>query len=549
MRAPAITFLICALGYALLLCPSQYWLDSGELAAASFELGIAHAPGQPLAMLLGKLFCFLPLGDVSLRVGLGQAFCGAGAAAVVAWLGRRLAAEFVEDSFAREVLGIAAGVAYAASYAAGFQAIRPEVYALSALLVLSAIALCLRYVDDPQPRHLGLAGLCFGLGLANHHYLTVLGAVPPALVLLWRKPDATLRRGLVAGVLATCAGFAIYIYLPLRAAHDPIIDWGHPSTLSSFWWTVTARSFQKSAALEHGRDALALLAAVFEQLTPAAPLLALAGLYLCLRGARRLGLALAFAIVGPVGARLVIVFDRGNPDALAYLSTAIAALAIACVPLPAALVSSLPGAARRAGALAVLATALAFAVLTAPRYSLAHFEDTRAIYAPLVTAAPADAVMVPAYFQTTFALEYLRVAEGLRPDLSYLPRHFLDQPGLAQALVRRDARLSSLLAGTHLDVAALLSRPAWVEYDLDLDTRLVARASVVPTPQLSPDADPQKRRFALWQRFLRLHQLCRLGASAVELNQAEQGVRQAGEDRDGRDVDLLLGDCAALRGR
>jgi len=549
MGAPAITFLVTAIGYALVACPSLYWLDSGELAAASFELGIAHAPGQPLALLLGKLFCFLPLGDISFRVGLAQLYCGASAAAIVAWLGARVARPFVDDERTRAMLGVFAGLLYAGSYAAAFQAIRPEVYALSACLVLGAIALCLKYDETNDPRFLGLAGLCFGLGLCNHHYLTLLGAVPPAIAILWRRVDAPFRRGLVLGVVTTSAALLVYAYLPLRAMHDPIVDWGHPSSPSSFWWTITARSFQKSAGIARGGDLPALVGALASQLTPVAPLVALAGLYFCFRRVPRLGAALTLALLGPIGARLLVSFDAGNPDAYGYLSTAIAALALACVPLVAAGVQLLPVAVRPRLSVLFLFAAAALGVVRAPAYSLARFDDLHAIYPALLADAPPEGVVVPAYFQTAFALDYLRVAEGLRPDLSYLPRHFLSQPGVARAIVRRDPRLAHYIRDDAFDVDALLAsrQRVLIEYDLDLDPRLVARATAIPVGFRVNET--QSQRFVLWQSYLRLHQLCRLGAPANELAHAEDLVRRGTAPEETGPLSELVQTCASLRGR
>ena len=547
--APAITFIVSALGYALMLCAGPYWLDSGELAAASFELGIAHAPGQPLALLLGKLFCFLPLGDVAFRVGLGQLACGAGAAATVAWLGRRMARDLVDDGVTQEALGVAAGLLYAGSYAALFQAIRPEVYALSALLVLWTIAACQCFLDTRDPRHLGRAGLCFGLGLCNHHYLTLLGVTPAAIAILAGRPDVALWQGLRRGAIGTAAALLLYAYLPLRAAHDPIVDWGHPSTASSLWWVVSAQSFQKSAALTPRGDALALVAALFSQLTPAWPVFALGGLYLCARRDRRRAAWLACALLGPIGARLLVAFDPGNPDAYGYLSTAIAALALAGMIVPSAILGALPLRLRRPlGALGVVAAA-ALGLARAPAYSLAHVDDVRPLYTDLLAELPTGAVVVPSYFQTTFSLDYLRVVEGMRPDLVYLPRHFLDQPGIAAALLRRDPRLGPFVRDGKLNPDALLGsgRPLFVEYDLDLSPRLVPISAEIAIGHLPTEA--QGRRFALWQSYLGWHRLCRLGAPAIELKRAELMLRRRAGPQGAADADSLAAGCASLRGR
>ncbi|MGZ3442447.1 MAG: protein O-mannosyl-transferase family, partial [Polyangia bacterium] len=65
----------------------MYWLDSSELAAAAWGLGVAHPPGHPLPSLLGRACTLVPLGSIAFRVGLASALAGAAAAAQTARLG------------------------------------------------------------------------------------------------------------------------------------------------------------------------------------------------------------------------------------------------------------------------------------------------------------------------------------------------------------------------------------------------------------------------------------------------------------------------------
>ena len=548
MSPAAVTFVLLACAYALGLCPSLYWLDSGELAGAGFELGIAHAPGQPLATLVEKLFMLLPLGDVSLRAGLSQLFCGSAAASVVTWLGERIARRFVEGR-AAAILGIAAGLLWASSYAAGFQAVRPEVYALSALTVLGTIALCLRYTETGEARHLAWAGLCFGLGLTDHHYLVLVGAAPPALALLvveHARPG--FWRALGTAALATGLGLVVYLYLPLRAARDPIFDWGHPTTLADFFWVVSAQSFQKSATGGAHGDATLLVGALLDQLTPLAMLLSLGGLYLCARRAPRLALALLLMLLGPTFGRLFVTFDAGNPDAFAYLGTGVAALSLLCVPLlaVAANLATTRGTMIAAAALTLVGVRAAW---VAPSLSLARFDDARAILAPLLQRSPPHALVVTSYFQTTFAFDYLRVVEGARPDLAYVPRHFLSQPGVRASLLRRDPSLAPLLGARDIVPEAVLAstRPVVLEYDLDLDRTLLGKAAVVP--MFGDYAELQTRRFAVWQAVLHLDQMCRMGAPPAQLSDSVAQVRRRAASPDDPFLSSLVDRCPGERGR
>ena len=51
-----VTFII----YLFSLCPTVYLIDSGELAAVSYTLGIAHPTGYPLYTIISYFFAHLP---------------------------------------------------------------------------------------------------------------------------------------------------------------------------------------------------------------------------------------------------------------------------------------------------------------------------------------------------------------------------------------------------------------------------------------------------------------------------------------------------------
>ena len=146
-RDPNVRFVAIALAagvpFAAFLATASahdFWLDGGEFVAQGINLDIAHPPGHPLAGLLAKLFTLLPFGSLPLRVALAQAACASAAAAflyaAIDTTVRSLGV--VRD---RLVVPLALGGTWwvVCSYAWWFQAVRPEVYALQALLVMIAV--------------------------------------------------------------------------------------------------------------------------------------------------------------------------------------------------------------------------------------------------------------------------------------------------------------------------------------------------------------------------------------------------------------------------
>lgn len=483
---------------------------------------MAHPPGHPLPSLLGRACTLLPFGSIALRVGLASALAGAGAAAQTARLGalvsRRARLTAQSDARIDAWLGAAAGLVFASSYAAAFQAVRPEVYALSALLVTTAAYELARWDERGDDRRLWTAALASGLALSNHHLLALTFVVPAALVFATR---AGLRKSLVALAIAVATIAAVWAYLPLRAARHALVDWGAPTTLGRIFWTVSAQAFDKAVARGRVADVGGVAGALAAELWLVGALFALGGAYVLLRlGRRRLALVLLGAALCDAATPAMVGFDPANPDAYGYLEAAVALLAALACALPAAVAAA---AARprlsRLAAAALVALVVVGGAGTMGRWRRARFWDAGATLRPFLDGAAPRSVVVTSDFQTIFGLWYLDAAEGRRPDLDVVHRHFLAYPGYRDDVVRRHPELAPLLGARDVEVAQLVSRePRLVEYDLDLPAPLVpSSVSVrVTRPGRFADWEPQTRRYAAWQAFLAAHRACRLAPARAE---------------------------------
>lgn len=452
--------MICALvtGVVYLLCanPSFYWLDSSELVAASWSLGVAHPPGHALAALAGRLFCYLPFGTIAFRVALASAFFAALGSGLVASLTRRWVEQFAAGSprlasWAATVAGLTAGF----SYAVAFQAVRAEVYALNAtLIVASAFALWI-WREKNDRRALLAAGLLAGLGLCNHHLLLLLAALPALLYLIFfaaKRSPSLSRRAWALLLLFTLFGLAPLAYLPLRARQQPRVNWGAPTTFERFTWVVSARAFQQSvdrAAKESvGHRAGGAIFAVLGGLSPVGGLLALAGLYLAARRRQSRGLAALLAGIGlfNLAGPLLVGFDPFNPDAHGYLAVAVMVFSPAIGFFVFVVARALQ---ERANQLALLA----LAALLLPAYQLWHNGprvDLRRHFAAETTGRalldrPARAVLFTSYYQSLFQSWALQEAASLRPDITVVHHTFLQQPGYVENMALRHPDLAPLL--------------------------------------------------------------------------------------------------------
>lgn len=522
--------LFVLLGYLLCAGPTFYWLDSSEFVAAAWGLGVAHPPGHPLASLLSRLLCLLPVGTLAFRVTLASALAAAGATSAVALLTaevlRAVRRVHPLPDWIVPLAASSASLCVGLSYTLGFQAVRAEVYALNVCLLATAVWLLVRWDRTGDRRHLFAAALVLGLSLCNHHLLVLL-ALPGILVFVLlraRRPRPAAGRAVLGVVLAGALGLCTLAYLPLRARQAPLVDWGAPTTVERLYWTLSAQAFHKSldkAAREtvsHRAGGAAF--AVLGGLGPLAALAALGGLYLLLRlrGTRHLALLLSALVATNLISPLLVGFDPLNPDAHGYLVVAVAFLCPALAVFV-AVVSGMTAGLRQGRA---LPAAVCLAAFGFPAYQgVAHLPecDLRGHWAAEETArqtlalAPGS-LLITSYFETVFNAWALQATGDVRPEVELVHRGFLGQPGYAEDLARRMPELAALVhAWRHagrpplrlLDLAAQ-QRPVAVEYDLSLEPELAARLGpgglMLPYGGRTEPADLERhvRRVRHWTR-------------------------------------------------
>jgi hypothetical protein len=548
--------------YAIGASPALGWYDAPEFVAAAVGLGVPHSPGHPLPVALGSAATLIPVGDLAFRVNLASAL--ASAAAVASWAagGRALLARVAPElpDRARVALAAAMALVLAASYAAMAQAVRAEVYGATSALVAAGLAAVLAWDGERKPRWLIAAGLAFGLALTTHHLIAVMALIPAAGFVLLRRerPGAPLA---AVTALAGMVGLAAFLYLPVRSAAGPALDWGAPHAADRLLWTISGAVFADNAGGGHASppvvDAAQSIAAVGEAASLPLVLLALLGASLLLLrpGHRRVALFLLAVILFGAAGRALFGFDPDTPDDHGYLLPAAFGLVLLATAGAAVAATS---AGRRAGqvALGLAAAALIFAggraVTLWPRASLGSAHASDDLARAELEALPPRALLVASYYQTEFRVLALVAVEGTRPDVAVLHRGLLTLPGAREAALARHPDLAAVIAAplaadhpTPAAELAALDRPVLVELDPSLAPaidapimrRLISRgrfaelsrtpvdASLRDQAERAESADPRRARLLaagpaergevervlLWLDVARLDHYCRIG--------------------------------------
>ncbi|MFH1414581.1 MAG: DUF2723 domain-containing protein [Elusimicrobiota bacterium] len=254
--------------------------DSGELITSATTLSIAHSPGYPVYMVLGKLatviggvFDINPAWSVNLLSSIAGAFT---AFFIVLLLFE------ITGNMAASVLGSLIAVFAHMNW---YLAVVAEMYSLNLMFV--AILLYLLYTG-----RYGSFSFIAGLMLGNH--LTSLFAFLPMAVYVLIPGNK--KPAVIKNCLYFALGLSVYIYLPVRAAAGPFTNWGDPSTLAGLWKVVTRSAYGHTLDLVSKEvtlkqvfmpHILLFVKSVIRDISPFALVLSSGGIYLSLKTGKR----------------------------------------------------------------------------------------------------------------------------------------------------------------------------------------------------------------------------------------------------------------------
>ncbi len=200
--------------YLLTLHPGVGQGDTAELQVCCPLLGVAHAPGYPIFIVIGRLFSSLPIGDsIAWRVNLLCAVFGA----ATCWLLFACARRFTGATLP----AVTASLTLAFSSVFWALSVDAEVYTLYTAFLVAAIYSFFRWTESSRSAWLYLAALCYGCTIGNRPAEVF---VLPAFIVCWigARHRVKLRavQCIAAAILCMAPGALSVAYVKFRTTPD-----------------------------------------------------------------------------------------------------------------------------------------------------------------------------------------------------------------------------------------------------------------------------------------------------------------------------------------
>jgi hypothetical protein len=234
MAAGGAALVVFAL-YLITLAPTTAMWDTSEYIAAAYTLGLPHPPGNPLFVLIGRVFAELPIApNVAMRINILAAVCSSISAAMWFLITERVLVGWLPERWQR-ITGAAVATAIGATAFTVWNqsVVNEKVYTVSLLGIAVISWLMIRWSDDPDggkaDRILVLVAYLLGLGYTNH-MAGMLPALAVGVAVLVRRPQTLLRWKLLLACLAAIIfGITPFATQPIRSAHMPALNEGEPT--------------------------------------------------------------------------------------------------------------------------------------------------------------------------------------------------------------------------------------------------------------------------------------------------------------------------------
>jgi hypothetical protein len=256
--------------YQLTLAPSVVQIDSGELAAVQYTLGVAHPSGYPLFTVLGYIFGLLPLPVskiyqfnilASIYTSVAVFFIIRSIRTILIYLDsikhnekqpkkkNTLQTKRIIELSSTEIsaFSILGGLIAGFSKTFWFQSTSVEVYSLHLLLLSLIIFYSFKVYtkEKTSTKDWVILAIILAFGFGNH--LTTFLVLPSLAYLFIIKEKInknSLKTFFISSIAFLGVFITLYAYIIIRSSQLPLLNWGNPHNAEFFIRHLTGFQYQ-----------------------------------------------------------------------------------------------------------------------------------------------------------------------------------------------------------------------------------------------------------------------------------------------------------------
>uniref|UniRef100_A0A7C4ELR5 DUF2723 domain-containing protein n=1 Tax=Thermodesulfovibrio aggregans TaxID=86166 RepID=A0A7C4ELR5_9BACT len=238
-----VLFLIASV-YIFSLPPVLSTGDGGELITVSYALGTPHPSGYPLYVQLGKLFSFLPVGNVGVRVELISVVFSIITLFILYFMVFKLSEKSYEGYFA----AITSIFVLAFSYSFFGQSIVAKFYTLNSFFVILLLFCGIIIVLKGYDRRIQfLASFILGLTLSSHHTGFMM-IVPLFILSLFYYKE--FFKNLPLSFVFFVSGFSVNLYLYIRGIKENLFNMLSVTDWNSFLIVFLRKNYGTASSVD-----------------------------------------------------------------------------------------------------------------------------------------------------------------------------------------------------------------------------------------------------------------------------------------------------------
>jgi len=230
--------LLGLIGYGLTVARELSFWDCGEYIAASSVLGIPHPPGNPLFVMLGRVFILLfgwikgPAFAVNLLSAISSIIC--------CLLIFEITAKILPKESPRLLAFFAASISLFGD-TFWFNAVEAGAYGISMCVIMLQIWAAIKWKETGSNKYLLFVLYIAFLGLGFHTFCLL--PLPAIVVFVLLKRIKLPIKFFFAAAFLIVLGFSSQLYLPIRSGTEPILNENNPAELENFWKVLSRKQY------------------------------------------------------------------------------------------------------------------------------------------------------------------------------------------------------------------------------------------------------------------------------------------------------------------